>query len=91
MTITPLKPVFVKPERIATPQCCIVVDAPPHSKDWRLQRYAKMRPHFAPELCQHESSFQIDGKHYCKAHAGQIVMKKWIDGELVEVNKEQLK
>lgn len=83
MGIQAIKPTLIKPERIPTPQCSIVVDDPSHWKGWRSQRYERLRPQFDPKLCQHESSFKIDGKYYCRAHAGQITLKMWCDGLLV--------
>lgn len=78
-----LKPITIKPARIETPQCCVPVDPPTHAEHWRRERYKKLRPHFDPDHCQRESSFQIDGKFYCRIHAGQLSLERWLKGELV--------
>lgn len=82
-----IKPIRIRPVHVSTPQCCVTPDEPTRLKKWRQQRYLKLRPHFDPMLCQHESAFEIDGKNYCRAHAGQIALNKWLNGELTEAVK----
>lgn len=84
MGIQAIKPQVIKSERVVTPQCCVKVDDPTHNKTWRSQRYSKLRPDFDPAYCQRESSFMIDGKTYCRPHAGQITLNMWCEGELVQ-------
>ncbi|MBA8881661.1 hypothetical protein [Phyllobacterium myrsinacearum] len=88
MSLTVLKPVVIKPAPVQTPQCCIEVPAPGHNQTWR-NRYRNKRPHLDPDLCQHASTVKIDGKHYCTPHAGQLALKKWLAGELIEKEKKQ--
>lgn len=79
-----VKPQVIKPARVVTPQCCVEVDPPTHAQMWRRDRYKKLRPQFDPDRCQHESTVEIDGKHYCTAHAGRIALDRWLKGDLVE-------
>jgi hypothetical protein len=81
--IKPVKPIRIKPVHVPTPQCCVEVKWP--DNDWRRERYKKLRPTFDPDHCQHESSFDIDGNLYCKLHAGQVALDKWVRGLLVAV------
>lgn len=80
-----LKPQVVRPAVVHTPQCCVEIRETEwlSRSDWRRERYSKLRPHFDPALCQHESVFLLDGKHYCKSHAGIYALEKWMKGELV--------
>lgn len=82
-TIKPLKPVRLKPARVATPQCDAPVKAPTHHPAWRQQRYSVLRPQWDVNKCQLESAFKIDGKNYCSGHAGRVALRKWLAGELV--------
>lgn len=85
MSVTVLKPRVVKPEPVSTPQCCVKVKPPTHAPMWRRNRYESLRPSFDASLCQRESVVEIDGKHYCRIHAGQRALEKWVNGELQEV------
>lgn len=80
-----LKPQYVRPEPVRTPQCEVEVQGPSWlgNTEWRKQRYSKLRPQFDPKKCQHESVFKLDGKHFCKSHAGIYALEKWMKGELV--------
>lgn len=82
--LTVLKPQRVIPKPVETPQCCVEVGPPSHATMWRLERYAKLRPHFNANLCQRESVFQHDGKCYCRIHAGQLALELWLNGRLKE-------
>lgn len=84
MTIDVLKPKIIKPERVETPQCCAEVDPPTKASMWRRDRYKKLRPHFDPDRCQRESTVEIDGKAYCRGHAGGMALDRWLKGDLVE-------
>ena len=84
MTIAAVKPVVIKPVRKVTPQCAVVIPAHTHHERWRQSRYAELRPHMDPKRCQHESTVEIDGKHYCTAHAGKIALDRWLSGKLRE-------
>jgi hypothetical protein len=86
--IASVKPQVIKPARVVTPQCCVEVDPPTHCTSYRLDRYKRLRPHFDPHRCQHESTVEIDGKHYCTAHAGKIALERWLSGSLVEKGKQ---
>lgn len=80
-----LKPVVVRPVVVHTPQCEAVIKKTEwlSREEWRKKRYSKIRPHFDPLKCQHESVFKLDGKHFCKSHAGIYALEKWMKGELV--------
>lgn len=84
MTIKRLKELRSQPERTVTPQCCVKIEETEYLKreKWRQNRYMKLRPHFDPELCQRESTVNIDGKYYCHPHAGQLALKWWLEGKL---------
>lgn len=81
--IESLKPTRTRPARIITPQCCVEC-LPNPTTDWRRERYMKLRPHLNPDLCQHESSFKIGDRHYCKLHAGKLALSMWCAGDLIE-------
>lgn len=85
MTISRIKPILVKHPRVETPQCCAQVHESDNNRyrQWRLERYQKLRPSFDPLKCQRESVVMIDGKAYCRTHAGALALKKWLNGELV--------
>ncbi|UFW91035.1 hypothetical protein BjapCC829_21850 [Bradyrhizobium barranii] len=87
--IRPVKPVFVKPARVVTPQCCIEPDDNDRMRLWRQERYRQLRPDFDPQKCQRESVVEIDGKHYCGSHAGKVALNKWLSGDLVEKTTQQ--
>lgn len=81
------KPLILKPRiqqhpRVETPQCSATVPPPTHSEQWRLGRYKELRPHYDPTKCQRESTLSIDKKPYCRIHAGQIALEKWMKGEI---------
>lgn len=84
MTISKLKPVIIKPERIATPQCCATADANPREAGWRQLHYSKRRPHFDSAKCQRESFVEIDGQPYCRVHASKIALEMWLTGKLIK-------
>lgn len=56
-------------ERPVTPQCEAI----------RVTQYANDR-HDTNRQCKHSSSFIVDGKHLCKRHAEQTVMKAHLAG-----------
>jgi hypothetical protein len=82
ITIFRLKPPRIKPERVPTVQCCVVPEDTARLSEWRQKRYKKFRPEFDPMLCQRESVVIIEGKPYCRPHAGQLALKYWLDGKL---------
>ena len=84
MTIATLKPIQVRPKRITTPQCCVPVDPPTHDQEWRRRRHLKNHPQFDPDRCQRESTLTIGSQPYCRLHAGQLALEKWLLGELQE-------
>jgi hypothetical protein len=84
MAIGTVKPQIIKPARVVTPQCCVTVEPPTHATMWRRDRYKRLRPHFNPDHCQHESTVEIDCDHYCTAHAGKIALDRWLSGKLRE-------
>ncbi|WP_316397326.1 hypothetical protein [Bradyrhizobium sp. 33ap4] len=79
-----IKAKIIKPARVVTPQCCAPVEPPTKATMWRRDRYLKLRPSFNPDACQRESTVEIDGKPYCRLHAGGLALDKWLKGELVE-------
>lgn len=82
--ISQIKPKIIKPDPIITPQCSAAVDPPTKASMWRRDRYKKLRPTFDPDRCQRESSIEINGKPYCRIHAGGLALDKWLSGKLVE-------
>lgn len=82
MSVGVLKAKIIKPERVVTPQCCAEVEPPTHANMWRRDRYLKLRPTFDPDRCQRESTVEIDGKPYCRLHAGGIALDRWLSGNL---------
>jgi hypothetical protein len=84
MTITTIKPPPIKPIRLQTPQCCAIIPANTQFEDWRKGRYAKLRPHMDAARCQRESTVEINGSHYCRAHAGGMALEMWLSNQLVE-------
>ncbi len=65
-----LKPLVPKPD--ATPQCCVKVDPPWRNSSWRKERYGGEENDY--NRCQRNSTVQIDGKYYCRLHAGQVAL-----------------
>lgn len=79
-----LKPQVLRPVYTPTPQCEGDVHINPYLREtkWREERYKKLRPHFDPMKCQHESVYKLDGKCLCKKHAGMYCLEKWENGGL---------
>lgn len=50
-----------------------------YSQSWRKNRYGDNW-----QKCTFPSVVEIDGKHYCRRHGGQIVLDKYIAGEIVD-------
>jgi hypothetical protein len=61
------------------PQCSEIVAPPTHNLEYRSQ---KLRGN--TDCCQRSSAVEIDGRHYCRLHAGKIALARWVDGRLVE-------
>jgi len=79
----PISPLRIKaPKPVATPQCSAPVDPPSHAPAWRRERYMRLRPSYDPDCCQRDSSVVIDGKTYCRLHAGGIALDRWLRGEI---------
>lgn len=47
--------------------------------EWRQQRYREMHPGFDPMKCQRHATIKIDGKNYCRPHAGQLALQILLD------------
>lgn len=86
--ISTLKPIVVKPERVVTPQCSAVIPADTRFEEWRKGRYQRLRPHLDHTRCQRESVVQIEGKPYCRLHAGGLALDRWLKGDLVLKNNQ---
>lgn len=43
-------------------------------KDWRKERYKKLRPDFDPIRCQHLAVIEMDGIPMCRRHAGMVAL-----------------
>lgn len=82
--IKTLKPMLIKPAPVTTPQCCVPVAPPTRATMWRRERYKTLRPSFDPDRCQRESVVSVNGKHYCRIHAGVIALELWLSGDLIE-------
>lgn len=53
------------------------------SEQWRIKRNEKMgRQSFDQKKCMRHSTIEIDGKQYCRPHAAQIALTRWLRGEL---------
>lgn len=82
--IDEIKAKVIRPEPLHTPQCSAPVEPPTHATMWRRDRYIRLRPHMDPDRCQRESTIEIDGKPYCRLHAGGIALDRWLGGKLSE-------
>lgn len=91
MPIERVKPIITKLPPVQTPQCCVVAEETKSQRDsgWRKRRYTELRPNFDPLRCQRESVVVIDGKYYCRPHAGMLALKWWLEGKLVQKVEEQ--
>ena len=58
-----------------TPQCCVEVKETEYQErmNWRRLHYGR-NPRKDPMLCQRKATFQIDGKPYCRGHAGEVCL-----------------
>ncbi len=74
-------------EYVPTPQCCVPVQAPSYNSDWRAQRYKERGTD--PKLCQRNSTVIIDGKPYCRLHAGQVALDILLMQELEEEDAKE--
>ena len=76
MIVQRIKPLRVQP--VTTPQCCVkVTDFTPQqwNKEYLKRRTKKCEDKgYDPKCCQQQASYEIDGKHYCTKHAGQIAL-----------------
>lgn len=82
MIIKVLKPRL--PKTPLTPQCSVVIEEthnPPIPRDIRRKRVASYGMDVG--CCARRSSHVIDGKHYCRLHAGQEALRRWEAGDLV--------
>jgi len=84
MTIRILREPVIRPEPVSTPQCSMVVYTAGHDAAWRERWYGQRRPGADPKRCQHDSNVTIDGKPYCRRHAGALALERWLKGDLVE-------
>lgn len=77
MTIRQLRPAKIAKSKITLPQCEFPVDEPIRNKLWAKKGYKA-------EFCQKEAGIAIGAKCYCRQHAGQIALDKWLKGELTD-------
>lgn len=56
---------------VPAPMCQGEVALTPHLRQWRRERM----PADMLERCTRSSTWEIDGKHYCALHAGQIALR----------------
>lgn len=86
MPIEQLRP--IAPDRPPpTPKCdALIPNSVPgnHEYAWRRERYGQREPNRNPDKCQHLSVVRIGPFCYCKKHAGQIALRLWLEGKLVE-------
>lgn len=68
-------------------QCEETVLPPTHDNDWRRRNYKG--PY--PDNCRRMSAVEIDGRHYCRLHAGGIALERWLSGRLREVEEDDVK
>jgi hypothetical protein len=63
-------------------QCCVPTDETTERlQAWREKRYGGTSD---PNRCQRRVRYEIDGQGYCAIHAGNVALRKWLAGELVE-------
>lgn len=57
------------------PQCehSVIITRHEAVTGWRRKRYGERGT--VVNKCQRSASVEIDGKHYCRPHAGQIALK----------------
>jgi hypothetical protein len=79
MRVEQLKPPPTRQPRRETPQCEALPWANSREDGWRKKHYGAKRPDMDPTRCQRESSLRIDGKYYCRLHAGQVVLKHYLE------------
>jgi len=71
------------PVAYSTPQCCVMVNDSSYSQYALARRHERLAQHnFEPGRCTRPSSYEIDGKSYCTAHAGKVALKKLIETEM---------
>lgn len=66
----PLRPTY-------TPQCCVEMARNPAvpSIYWKHRKRMDEPKGFDSNRCARSSTYEIDGKHYCSLHAGQIALQ----------------
>lgn len=84
MPILRLRPAREDPPMI---QCEATVLPPTHDNDWRRRNY--QGPY--PDHCRRMSAITIDGRSYCRLHAGGLALEKWLSGQLREVESDDVK
>lgn len=85
LMIKKLKLVNIKPKKVITPQCQAPADSDSSRyKQWRLDRYKKLRPDYDPLKCQRASTVAINDQPYCRCHAGQLALRWWLSGKLID-------
>lgn len=73
MSAQQLRPIV--PLRPATPRC----------EATRVNRYFNDPKGKPLPQCEHSSSYLIDGKHYCKRHAGDVALRKLVEASAVNM------
>lgn len=77
MTIRALRPAKIANKKITLPQCAAAVDVPIRSKMWAKKNYD-------PKRCQKEAGIAIGATCYCRQHAANIALNRWLTGGLIE-------
>lgn len=79
MTIEQLKRFPQQPvQTVQLPRCDAITSAEPgHAQQWRTKRFGD------PVRCSRGSVVKLDGKHYCRIHAGFAVLELYLAGKLV--------
>lgn len=74
--IRDLKP---RTELFEYPQCCVTVAAPVRNPDWRKEYYAGKPNDYTK--CQRPATIELDGKFYCRPHAGWVALRILLEEE----------
>jgi len=75
--IRELKPAKIVNSKIRPPQCSQLVEVPLRNNAWKKVGYKS-------EQCQREAGIAIGAACYCRQHAAQIALSRWLTGDLVE-------
>lgn len=80
--LKPFPPKAPAPPPPSGPRCVATVQTySEHERRWRLQRYGE-----ETFQCTREAVVEVQGKCYCRLHAGHLVLDMYIRGDLKEAS-----